>query len=319
MENQPWQWNYEIKGLIPEQVKLKRKVWLKKGDLFLEKKGDKLHAFLLGNEENCFDKNEIIESYLRFSCLISNNAPVLEGRGGVVLKSKNDFGKRKKFFTTSVRLVLPDEAVKEIDDYAHKFIGFIRKLHDKYIAVVAENDFIEIALDYFYDAQKKFVYNNEGFISAVISMEALFNEGPADIRYKLSHRAAFLLGLCGMDPIETFNKLKDFYNKRSKLVHGGGTLPYEPDRCLVSTYTRRSLIIFLILLSNKKRKEISKNKKKAKPKDELLKEIDHAMLDPKMRNSLKKEINKGLKDFKLPIPRTFKGKGKHGDYSVTVW
>ena len=315
MGNQLWQWNYEIKGLIPEQVKLKRKVWLKKGELFLEKKGDKLHAFLLGNEGNRFDTDKIIESYLRFSCLISNNAPVLEGRGRVGLKSKNEFGKIKEFFTISFRFVLPDEAIKEIEDYAHKFIGFIRKLHDKYIAVVADNEFIEIALDYFYDAQKKFVYSNEGFISAVISMEALFNEGPTDIKYKLSHRAAFLLGLCGMDPIETFNKLKDFYNKRSKLVHGGGTLPHDPDKYLVSTYTRRSLMIFLILLNSKKRKEISKNKRKI----ELLKEIDHAMLDPEMRNSLKKEINKGLKDFKLPIPRTFEGEGKHGAYRVTVW
>ncbi|CAD7778107.1 MAG: hypothetical protein KIIPBIDF_00978 [Candidatus Methanoperedenaceae archaeon GB50] len=74
-------------------------------------------------------------------------------------------------------------------------------------------------------------------------------------------------------------------------------------------------MIFLILLNSKKRKEISKNKRKI----ELLKEIDHAMLDPEMRNSLKKEINKGLKDFKLPIPRTFEGEGKHGAYRVTVW
>jgi len=262
MGNQLWQWNFEIKGLIPEQVKLKRKVWLKKGELFLEKKGDKLYAFLLGNKENRFDNKKIIESYLRFSCLISNNSPVLEDRGRISLKSKNEFGKRKEFFTASIKVVLPDKAIKEIEDYAHKFIGFIRKLHDKYIAVVTENEFIEIALDYFYEAQKKSVYSSEGFISALISMEALFNDGPTDIKYKLSHRAAFLLGLCGMDPIETFNKLKELYDTRSKLVHGGGTLPHDPDRYLVSTYTRRSLIIFLILLNSKKSKKLTKVKGK---------------------------------------------------------
>lgn len=42
-----YQWSFIISGLIPKQVKLKRKIWLKKGELLLEKKGDNLHAYLL--------------------------------------------------------------------------------------------------------------------------------------------------------------------------------------------------------------------------------------------------------------------------------
>lgn len=146
-------------------------------------------------------------------------------------------------------------------------------------------------------------------------MEALFNEGPSDIKYKLSHRAAFLLSLCDMDPIEAFENIKVLYNKRSKLVHGGGSLNHDPDRHLISKYTRRSIIIFMILLSNEKRQNISKKNRK----NEILKEIDHAMLNEEMRSSLKKEINKGLKNFKLSIPRTFEGEGKHGNYRITAW
>jgi hypothetical protein len=146
-------------------------------------------------------------------------------------------------------------------------------------------------------------------------LRALFNEGPSDIKYKLSLRAAFLLGLSDIDPIEAFDKLKDFYNKRSKLVHGGGTLPHDPDRYLVSKYTRRSIILFMILLNDEKRRNISKSKRKI----EILSEIDHAMLNHDMRNSLKIEIKKGLKDFKLTIPRTFEGEGKHGNYRITAW
>ena len=101
---------------------------------------------------------------------------------------------------------MPEEAVVDIENYAHKFVGFIGKLHDKYIDVVSENEFIQIALDYFYEAEKKFVYSNEGFINAIISMEALFNEASTDLKYKLSHRAAFLLGLSDIDPIEAFEK-----------------------------------------------------------------------------------------------------------------
>jgi hypothetical protein len=317
VKNQLFQWNFVIKGLIPDQVKLKRKVWLKKGELLLEKKGENLHAYLLDDNIHASNNEEKIASYLRISCLISNNAPDLEGGSVVGLNSEDELGKKPIYFTSVsiVSSILPEGAVAEIENHAHKFIRFIGKLHDKYTDVVSENEFIEIALDYFYEAEKKFVYSDEGFISAVISMEALFNEGPSDIKYKLSHRAAFLLGLCDIDPIEAFDKLKDFYNKRNNLVHGRGTLPHDPDRHLVSKYTRRSIIIFMILLNDEKRRNISKNKRKI----EILKEIDHAMLNKDMRNSLKKEINKGLKDFKLTIPRTFEGEGEHGNYRITAW
>jgi hypothetical protein len=124
---------------------------------------------------------------------------------------------------------LPEEAVDDIEKYAHEFLRFIGELHDKYIPIISENEFMQIALDYLCEAEKRSVYSNEGFISAVISMEALFNDGPTDIRYKVSHRAAFLLGLCEIDPIEASGKLKSFYDQRSILVHGGGSLSYDPD------------------------------------------------------------------------------------------
>jgi hypothetical protein len=146
-------------------------------------------------------------------------------------------------------------------------------------------------------------------------MEALFNEGPSDIKYKLSHRAAFLLGLSGLDSLKAFEKLKVFYNNRNKLVHGGGNLKHDPDRYLISMYTRRALIIFMILLKNNNRRSKSVKKRKI----EILREIDYAMLDEDRSKSLKNEITKGLKDFNLKIPRTFEGKIEGRDYRVTAW
>jgi hypothetical protein len=258
--------------------------------------------------------NRTILAYLRISCLISGNVPDLEGGSMVSLKSKDELGK-VPILSFSVREVVPEEVIEKIEIYAHKYIGFIGKLHDKYIDVVSENEFMEIALDYFYEAEKKSVYSNEGFVNAVISLEALFNDDPSDIKYKLSHRAAFLLGLYDIDSIEAFDKLKDFYSKRCKLVHGRGTLPHDSDRHLVSRYTKLSIIFFMILLDDDKRRNISKQKRK----EGILKEIDHAMLNKDMRDSLKKEINKGLKDFKLNIPRTFESDGKEGHYRITAW
>ena len=317
MKNQLYQWNFDIRGLIPDQVKLKRKVWLKKGELLLDKKGEKLHAYLLGDNTNkSQDNEERITAYLRIASLISSNISDLERRSGTGINSKEELG-TKPLHSVSIsdELVISEEAIVDIENYAHKFVGFIGKLHDKYIDIVSENEFIQIALDYFYEAKKKFVYSNEGFINAIISMEALFNEGSFDLKYKLSHRAAFLLGLSDIDPVEAFEKIKNFYDKRSTLIHGGGTIPYDPDRYLVSKYTRQSIIIFLILLKNEERRKINRIKRKI----ELLKEIDYAMLNEEKRKSLKKEINRGLKDFKLTIPRIFEGTGKNGNYRTTAW
>lgn len=305
MKKQLFQWNFVIKGLIPHQVRLNRKVWLKEGELLLDKKGDTLHAYLLGNDKSAFENEGKIVPYLWVSSLVSSNALDLEGGGGVSIGSKEELGTEPSHsISVSTSLSLPEEAVRDIG-----------KLHDKYISIISENEFIEIALDYFYEAERKSVRSNEGFISAVISMEALFNEGPTDIKYKVSHRAAFLLSLCEIDPIEAFEKLKGFYKKRSTLVHGGGSLSHDPDRYLVSRYTRKSIVVFLILLKNEERRRIGKKDRKAS----LLKEIDCAMLDENKRKSLKKEISRGLRDFKLPVPTAFEGEGENGNYRVTAW
>lgn len=313
MKSQLFQWDFVITGLIPSKVKLKRKVWLKKGEIVLDTKGDNLHAYLLCDDKDTFEnREEKITPYLRMCCLVSPNSPDLEEGGGVSIKSEKELG-TKPMGSISISMSLPDKALPDIEKYAHKFIGFIAKLHDKYIDVISDNEFMYIALDYFFEAEKKFSHSDEGFINAMISMEALFNEGPSDIKYKLSHRAAFLLGLCDLDPIETFEGLKELYNKRSKLVHGGGSLSRDPNKSVISRYTRKSIIIFMILLKNEERRKLSKNNRKIN----ILKEIDCAMLDDKRRESLKKEIKKGLKDFKLTVPRVFEG--KNGEYRVIPW
>ncbi len=160
MKKQLYQWNFVINGLIPDQAKLKRKVWLKKGELLLEQKGDKLYAYLLGDNKFEFSRGDKIASYLKFSCLISNNSPDLESCSGIGLKSKEDLGK-VELISCSIKSILPKESIEDIEKYAHKFISFIDKLHDKYIQVVCENEFMEIALDYFYEAKKKFPHGDE--------------------------------------------------------------------------------------------------------------------------------------------------------------
>ena len=310
------QWDFEIEKLIHSEVKIKKRIWLKKGELFLEKKGEKLNVYLLGDDQNTFGNDKKILPYLKISSLITSNAPILKGGGGGSLQSKKEFGKKSRgIFTADLSIKWPKEAVKKAEKHAPKFLKQIRKIHNKYEKTIEENQFLQIAVDYFYDSETKFVYSDDGFVSVMISLEALYNEASNDIRYKLAHRAGFLLGLRKFNSIEVFENLKNFYNYRSKLVHGEGPTAYDPDRYKISEYARVSIIFFTILLKNPKRRKIGKKKRKG----ELLKEIDYAMLDISKRKSLQKEIEKGVKDFKLKVPRTFEGTGKNGQYRITAW
>ena len=169
MNEKLFQWNYEIDGLIPKHAKLKRKLWLRKNKILLEKKGEVLNAFVLGDEKSR-DNIYQITTYLRMTCLVSHNAPDVSGGSSVSISSADELGK-KNFLKASFSISHPEEATDEIEHYAPKFIRFIGKLHDKYIDIIKENDFLEIAMDYFYEAEKKFVYSDEGFISAMISMD----------------------------------------------------------------------------------------------------------------------------------------------------
>ena len=81
MKKQLFQWNFVIKGLIPHQVRLNRKVWLKEGELLLDKKGDKLHAYLLGDDKSAFENEGKIIPYLWVACLVSTNGSRLRRRG----------------------------------------------------------------------------------------------------------------------------------------------------------------------------------------------------------------------------------------------
>ncbi len=288
---------------------------MKKDEILLEKKNDEIIAYLIGDEKLQFDDNNKIIPYLWMSCLITNNTPNLKSCGGALIESVEKLG-TKSILYGSLLEIIPEEAVNEIEKYTGEFIKFIGDLHDKYILLIEENDFLKISLKYFYEAEKKNVNSDEGFIDSITCLEALFNESSNDIKYKLSHRAGFLLGLFKYNSIEVYEKLKKFYNDRSNLVHGNGALKYEKDRYLIEEYTRSAIIIFLILLSNDKRKEDIKKKDR---KNQILKEIDHAMLDYEKSNNLKKEIDIGIEDFKLNIPRVFEGKGKKGNYYIHAW
>jgi len=62
---------------------------------------------------------------------------------------------------------------------------------------------------------------NLSFLSLMISLEALFNPGGQELRYRISRNTAVLLGKDRDDSEMIFSKIKELYDKRSAIVHNG--------------------------------------------------------------------------------------------------
>lgn len=99
-----YQWNFKISGLIPNQAKLKRKVWLKKDELLVKQKGEDLVAYVLGEDKDVFNIEDKISPYLWLTCLVSNNSPDLTQRGGSSISSKEELGTRP-LCSATIRLI----------------------------------------------------------------------------------------------------------------------------------------------------------------------------------------------------------------------
>lgn len=61
----------------------------------------------------------------------------------------------------------------------------------------------------------------EDFIDLVTALEALYSDGTGELRYKISLRASILIEKDSSKRHDLFEKLKDMYDARSKIVHGG--------------------------------------------------------------------------------------------------
>lgn len=314
-----WDVRFLVDGLLPPQVTFAEKVWLKRGHIYLEKRGDQVGAHVLHEGEHVSGADEKILPYFKFVPLLTSNAAEVTSGGGSTVASKKVFvAGGTPFLDAVISIGLPEEAVSDVSACAPKFLREIKRLHDKYTDVVDENRFVSIGLDFLCESNNKSVYTDEGFLSAVISLEALLNEGAGDIRYKVALRTAFLLGLATDDSPTVFRNLKAIYTKRNNLVHGAvsGAHTGDPELYNASRYARRVMMTFLILLKRPRSRKIRKKDRKK----ELLQEIDYAILDGTKRHTLQREIASRMKDFQLGVPRTFEGEDECGQpWRTTPW
>jgi hypothetical protein len=310
------QWNFIVHNLIGGNVNIPKKFWLKKGEILLKQEGNYVKACVLTeHDEYGFGIEEKILPYLK-TCSLIANVPRLEDGGGQSLAKKSDFGKEIKILkTVPGGIGYPKSAKRRIQKHIKTYLDQIKFLHKKYYSLISENIFLKTSMDYLYESRINSVYKNEGFVNAMMSLEALFNEGSGDITYKLQQRASFILGFSKFSSSEVFERFKEFYKLRNAIVHGGEMIPKVKNKYDIGDYARISLIVFLILCGNPKRKKIQKNNRKKA----ILDEIDKGMLDVSNRRFLENEIKKGLNNFKLKVPRKFEGKGEYGPYRLYPW
>ena len=300
MNDNLFQWSFQISGQLPDLVKLEDGVWLKKNEILLQSKGDNLFAYVVGNESNRDECERKILSYLHLTSLVSTNTVHVVGRSGKSLNSIDNLGPANTFSILG-RMVIPENLIIEIEREAPLFLGEISRLSERFSSTVSDNKFLQVALDYFFDSRKMLFEYDSGLVSTVTCLESMLNENPNDIKYKLSLRAAFLLRAADVDPIVSFDIFRKAYDMRSKLVHGATKDIKNIRSSDVSSYVRCLLKIFLILLSSEERKNHKTNERK----QNLMREIDQAMLVPENGANIIAEISRGLRHFNVSSKTLF--------------
>lgn len=100
-----------------------------------------------------------------------------------------------------------------------------KRLIDKYGRLNNRLPFLRIPSEYCYRARINQDVVGGSFVDAMVCLEALLNEEPNNIKFKLSMRGALMLGLSGFDTNKTLSRLKELYNLRSRIVHGSRKSP----------------------------------------------------------------------------------------------
>ncbi len=150
------------------------------------------------------------------------------------------------------------------------------------------NGFLRIALDYHRRLKLEKEATNE-LIHLFITLEALYateNE-KQEIAHKMASRIATLLAKNTSSRIALFKRAKKLYNLRSKIVHGSSNFKADNIEDALD-WGRESILRFMTLIMkypNKKHQDI-------------INEIDNAMLDNKIRTKLRKDSEDLIKNEK---------------------
>jgi len=101
--------------------------------------------------------------------------------------------------------------------------------------------FLQLAFDNF-ELSYETSNLNLSFLALMVSLESLFNPGEYELRYRISRNGAVLLGKDREDSRKIFSKIKELYDKRSRIVHTGkSNVIKKTDLLKLRHYVRESI------------------------------------------------------------------------------
>lgn len=102
-------------------------------------------------------------------------------------------------------------------------------------------DYIQLAFENF-ELSYGVHPTNVAFLSLINGLEALFNPGGGEIRYRLSRNCAVLLGNDKQEATEIYKNVKRFYSLRSSIVHSSKKINVEREELIkLRDYLRESI------------------------------------------------------------------------------
>jgi hypothetical protein len=223
--------------------------------------------------------------------LVSGFSPETERDGATGISSLEDLGNAKRptmKLTATVRYT--PKQMRKYSARLHRNWQRTAKVWKKLERALEEKVFLRLGLAYYYQSGLPSIPREEAFIDAAIGLEAIFNDGAQDIKYKLAARGALVLS-CSRHPDAkgSFKSLKDLYDKRNNLVHGQPSKKMavsHQDLTLIRRLLHGSLSSYLALGLSRTKREINGF-------------IDQALIDHQARKQLRIEIRKGLARLEL--------------------
>ena len=300
------QCDYLVSNFFTLGARLKQEVWFEKNKILIQphETDEKEIVFSIFDKdvdasaihnEGQNAKNMVLE-YLRSCSLVANHSSIIAG--GIRGTPQNSLDKKYMLLGFHGSIDINDqEERKKLTELYPKFIDETKIMHEAILPILKCNEFLQLAMTYAFHGFEISRNHKAFLINSTMSLEAMFNEGPSDIAYKLAMRIAFLSGITGFDPIEVFDKVKKMYRLRNKVVHGSNTPSQNfRDISIYDIYKYATHCIKLMIILCKNRME-----KNSKCKEIIIKEIDHAILDPEKANELSEELARGLKIFDISV------------------
>jgi len=142
----------------------------------------------------------------------------------------------KSFIRTSTFLPLSRELYHLEDSEIPELQKFLKEF-----TLPFQKDFLRLAFENFEESYHV-TSRHLAFLSLMIGLEALFNPGGGETRYRVSRNAAVLLGRNREDSKTIFENVRNLYDKRSKVIHSGKVDEIEEiDVLNLRSYLRESI------------------------------------------------------------------------------